>query len=332
VRLPMPLLLLALAAPLACGQSRTPQPLLRKSIPLPDVSGRLGHLAYDPATQRLFVAAYANGSLEVVDLSAGQRTASITGLKRPRGVALVPDTGLVIVTCAGDGTVRAYDARTLEEKSTRTAGDSADEILFNDRTSQLLVGYGSGALMILQPRSLNQVDQIPLKRHPASFQLDPESSRVFINLPGNWLFGGGRVAVADLNSRQVVNTWELKGVGLNYPMAYDAARHLLYIVCHRPPRLVTVDVDTGQTISTIECAGDADDMFLDLKKQRLYVIGGAGQTDIFDCTGSSCTKAASLQTAPGARTGVLVPERRALYIAVPSHGQQPAEIREYTLM
>jgi DNA-binding beta-propeller fold protein YncE len=331
VRVPFAVLLVLLA-PFAAGRTPAAQPLLRRTIPLPGVHGRIGHLAYDPATQRLFVAAYGNGSLEVVDLAAGRRTASVSGLKHPRGITVVPDTGLAIVACAGDGTVRAYDARTLEEKSARSAGRNAEHVLFNDRTGQLLVGYGSGGLMILQPRSLNQVDQVALRGHPASFQLDPESSRVFINVPGNWLFGGGRVVVANLDSRQVINTWELKGVGLNYPMAYDAGRERLYIVCRRPARLVTIDANTGQTVSTAECAGDADDMFLDPDTHRLYVIGGAGQTDVFDCSEPSCTETASLETAPGARTGLLLPERRSLYIAVPSRMGQSAEIREYALI
>ena len=324
-------LLVPLATLLTLAESSAAPPLLRRSIPLPKVQGRLAHLALDARTQRLFVAAHAHGSLEVIDLAAGQRVASISGLKRPRGLVIVPDGGLVVATCAGDGTVRAYDTRTLEEKSTRKLGDKADHILLNDRTGQLLVGYGNGALAVLQPRSLNPAVQIPLKSHPASFQLDPDSSRVFINLPGNWLLGGGRVAVADVTSKQVVSTWELEDSGLNYPMTYDAVHKLLYIVCRRPARLVALDPNSGQQAFAVECTGDADDVFLDPLSRRVYVIGGGGQVDVFDCTPDACVKSDLLPTAPGARTGLLVPEQRLLYVAVPSRRGHLAEIREYAL-
>jgi hypothetical protein len=92
------------------------------------------------------------------------------------------------------------------------------------------------------------------------------------------------------------------------------------------------DVNTGQTISSVECAGDADDAFFDATTRRLYVIGGAGRVDVFDCGERTCAKIAAAQTAPGAATGLFVPDRRTLFVAVPARFGQQAEIREYTLM
>ena len=50
---------------------------LVQKIPLPDVTGRIDHLAVDIQGQRLFVAALGNNTLEVVDLKAGKRIHSI---------------------------------------------------------------------------------------------------------------------------------------------------------------------------------------------------------------------------------------------------------------
>jgi hypothetical protein len=57
---------------------------LVQTIPLPGVSGRLDHMAIDLEKKRLFVAAVANGSLEVVDLDAGRRINSIPTIKDAR--------------------------------------------------------------------------------------------------------------------------------------------------------------------------------------------------------------------------------------------------------
>lgn len=40
---------------------------LTMTIPLPGVSGRIDHLAFDTRTQRVFVAALGNNTVEIVD-------------------------------------------------------------------------------------------------------------------------------------------------------------------------------------------------------------------------------------------------------------------------
>ena len=59
---------------------------LEKQIPLPRVEGRIDHFSVDLAGGRLFIAALGNGSVEVLDLQQGKRTAEIQGLKVPQGV------------------------------------------------------------------------------------------------------------------------------------------------------------------------------------------------------------------------------------------------------
>jgi len=52
---------------------------LVRTIPLPGVKGRLDHMGVDLEKKRLFVAAAGNNSLEVVDLTGGKVTNSLTG-------------------------------------------------------------------------------------------------------------------------------------------------------------------------------------------------------------------------------------------------------------
>ena len=55
---------------------------LVQTIPLPGVTGRLDHMGVDLEKKRLFVAAVANNTLEVVDLNAGNVIKFDPGLKR----------------------------------------------------------------------------------------------------------------------------------------------------------------------------------------------------------------------------------------------------------
>src|SRR5258708_21276386 len=54
---------------------------LVQTIPLPGVTGRLDHMGVDLEKKRLFVAAVANNTLEVVDLGDGKVIKSIGGIK-----------------------------------------------------------------------------------------------------------------------------------------------------------------------------------------------------------------------------------------------------------
>jgi len=54
---------------------------LVQTIPLPGVNGRLDHMGIDLEKKRLFVAAVANNTLEVVDLTGGKVINSLGGFK-----------------------------------------------------------------------------------------------------------------------------------------------------------------------------------------------------------------------------------------------------------
>jgi hypothetical protein len=76
--------LLALSGVIA-GQE-PPALSLTTHIPLPNVKGRIDHANVDLKGQRLFVAAVANNTLEVIDLKSSQRVQTIMDLEEPQGV------------------------------------------------------------------------------------------------------------------------------------------------------------------------------------------------------------------------------------------------------
>ena len=96
-------------------------------------------------------------------------------------------------------------------------------------------------------------------------------------------------------------------------MALDEANHRLFVGCRLPSKLVVLDTESGKVIAKIDISGDSDEVFYDSKRHRIYAICGAGKID----------------TADGARTGLFVPERDTLFVAVPHRGSQQAEVREY---
>src|ERR1700675_1666273 len=61
--------------------------VLAQTIDLPGVTGRIDHLDIDLEGSRLFAAALATGSLEVIDLRTGRRSTRFWPLSEPQGVA-----------------------------------------------------------------------------------------------------------------------------------------------------------------------------------------------------------------------------------------------------
>jgi hypothetical protein len=111
-------------------------------------------------------------------------------------------------------------------------------------------------------------------------------------------------------------------------MALDEANHRLFIGCRFPSRLVVLNTDSGQVVAKIDLSGDPDDVFYDIKRRAIYTICGAGKIDIIVQADTDTYQPSSrVATTDGARTGVFVSELDSLFVGVPHHGSQQAEIR-----
>ena len=118
----------------------------------------------------------------------------------------------------------------------------------------------------------------------------------------------------------------------NFPMALDETNHRLFVGCRLPSKLVVLNTDSGDVVAKIDISGDCDDLFYDAKRHRVYAICGAGKIDVIDQIDPNTYNASTkIGTADGARTGLFVPERDILFVAVPHRGSQQAEIRCYQI-
>lgn len=300
---------------------------LAQSIPLPGVEGRIDHISIDMAGNRLFLCALGNNSVEVVDLRKSERTQSITGLGAPQGVAYVPGAGRLYVANEKGGVCNIYEAGSLGLLSHVDFHDDADNVRYDERTKRIYVGYGNGSIGIVDAETGKGVGSIPLSAHPEAFVLERNGSRIFVNVPT-----AQHVAVVDRAQARVVATWKTNGASANFPMAIDEQNHRLFIGCRTPAKLVVLNTESGQVVTTCAISGDPDDVFYDQKRRRLYVICGAGSIDMIDQVDrDSYRLLGKIDTARGARTGLFVPELNSLFVAVPHHDSQVAEVRRFAI-
>jgi DNA-binding beta-propeller fold protein YncE len=298
---------------------------LKQTIALSGVEGRIDHFAFDPAGDRLFVCALGNNTVEVLDLRNGERLRSITGLGAPQGVAYVPGVNRLFVANDKGGICKIYDAKTFQSVGELNFKDDADNVRYDDTAKKIYVGFGSGGIAVVNAPDGKQIGSIKLSAHPEAFQLEKNGSRIFVNVPNS-----RHVAVIHRDKGEVVATWKTDLAVGNFPMALDEANHRLFVGCRLPSRLVVLNTDSGDVVAKINISGDSDDVFYDSKRHRIYAICGAGKIDIIEQTDPKTYKALTkVDTANGARTGLFVPERDTLFVAVPHRGPQQAEIRSY---
>jgi hypothetical protein len=299
---------------------------LERTIGLPNVSGRIDHLAVDVQHQRLFVAELGNGSVDSIDLMSGE-SRRIDGLKEPQGVAHLPERNELVVASAGDGTVRFFDAPSLAPIGSLTLGDDADNVRVDPKTGQVVVGYGSGALAIVDPARRVVVRIIALAAHPEGFQIDGESRRAFVNVPD-----AHKIVVVDLDSGGVLANWRATHFS-NFPMAVSETSGVVGIVYRIPARLVVVDAASGQAKADLPTCDDADDLYFDDKRRRIYVSCGSGAIEVFEQAGAGYIAAAHTDTRSGARTSLFVPALDRLFVAARSHSRgQDAAVLVYRPM
>jgi len=298
---------------------------LIRSIDLPRVDGRIDHLAFDAATQRLYVAALGNNTVEVLDVNGAPHLKSLPGFREPQGIAIVPDNRSVAVANGQGEGVQLVGADDYLPGAVIRLGDDADNVRYDPSAKRIYVGFGSGALAAIDPTTAKVLGEAKLAGHPESFQLERTGSRVFVNVPD-----AHQIAVVDRSSMKVAATWPVTTAASNFPMALDEPNHRLFVGCRRPAKVVVFDTTSGKAATSFDIVGDTDDLFYDAARKRLYVTGGEGYVDVVQDEGANrFVRIAHTSTAPGARTSLFVADQSRLYLAVPHRGSQKAEIRVF---
>ena len=309
-----------------CARAQEPVTLrLTKTIPLPGVKGRFDHFAIDAAGNRLFVAALGNNTLEVVDLAAGRRIRSLSGMSKPTGVLYLSAPDQVIVANGDDGSLKLLSGVDLRVRQNLTTLADADNVRFDPQTKLAWLGYGEGALAIIDTAAAKLVGNVKLPAHPESFQLEKSGGRIFINVPE-----AKQIAVIDREKRVVTDTWPMERFQANFPVALDEANGRLFVGRRQPARLVVLDAATGNSVADLAISGDIDDLFYDAKRKRLYLSCGEGFVDVVEKhDADTYLKRERIPTRAGARTSFFSADLNEFYLAVPLNGEREAEIRVF---
>ncbi len=211
---------------------------LRTRIALPGVYGRMDHYGLDTKRGVLIVSALGNNTVELI--SNWKRIHTITGLEHPQGSLYVPGV--------------------------------------DNAAKRVYVGYGedeTGAIGVIDPATMENLQDFKLGSHAESFQLEKNGSRIFVNLPDQESFG------AIDRKTGAVTKWEIPGIAKSHTLALDEEGHRLFTAELAPPGGFTVvDTDSGRVVALLPCILGVDDLWFDVSRKRIYAPG-AGFVDVF---------------------------------------------------
>jgi DNA-binding beta-propeller fold protein YncE len=297
------------------------------TISLPGVKGRIDHLQFDAAGQRVFICALGNGSVEVIDLNKKTVAGSIRNLQSPQGIIFVPEKKKLFVACGGDGFVRVFDSEKLTLLDSVYIGNDADNMRLDSLQQRIYVASDNG-MTIIGLNDLKIIKNIDLEGHPESFQIDRVTRRMFVNVPD-----AHEIEVIDMKSNIVSERWSLVDAKENFPMAVDEKQHRLFVACRQPAKIIVMDDQTGNVLSAVGCSGDADDLFYDAATQQILISCGQGFIDVFNDKGQNTfTQTAHVASRLLARTSFYVPAEKKFFLALPADLAYGAELRTYTLI
>ena len=320
---------------MSLAQASAPLKLV-DTITLPGYSGDFDHFAIDRQRGRLLLAAEDHATLEVFDLQTTKHLRTVTGFDAPHSILVRANAGTVIVTDSGKTMTKILDANSYERKGSIPLVEGADSAGYDAQRNIYYIVTG-GKDVDMKIAEIQAVDPDTGKliggvrfndNHVEAMALERNGNRLFVNLTQT-----NKLGIIDRTTMKELAEWPVKPCQENAMVALDEARKRLYVVCRKPGMVVVMNSDNGAVLSAIPAPLRADDVLFDPASHRLYVPGGEGYIGVYDTADADQLKLiANVRTAPGAKTGILLPDRKQLILAAsPGETKAMAKLLVYNI-
>jgi DNA-binding beta-propeller fold protein YncE len=243
-----------------------------------------------------------------------------------QGVCYVADFDRVFVGLGVRGFCNVFDGQNYRPLKSIKFADDADNVRYDPRTHMVCVAHAEKMLGVIDAKTFAQKTDIKLPGTAEGFEAEKNTPRLFLNVPDT-----NEVVVINTDKYQITGSYPLKLAGANHPLAIDEANHRIFVGCHKEPKVVILDSESGKEITSVSIPEGCDDLFFDAKHKRIYVSCSEGYlVSIGQKDPDHYDVLEKLPTAKEARTCLFVPEQNRLYLAVPrQEGKQGPEVRIY---
>ena len=224
---------------------------------------------------RLYAGYTSEGVVGVVDTATNQAAATVDGLTRVHGIAIVADRNLGFASSSGDNVVGVFDLNTNRLLQKIPAGDDPDAIIYDEQARLVYVGNHNGKTgMLIDPATQKAVATIPLGGEPEYPQADPGTGLIYQNLEDT-----SELVVIDPMKQAVVKRYKLDpGVGPT-GLALDAAHHRLFSSTGNR-KLIVMDTEAGAIVAALPIGAGVDGAGYDPVLKRVYTANGVGSMTV----------------------------------------------------
>lgn len=306
-----------------------------ESIPLPDLQeGDFDHFAIDLRGHRLFLAAEANGAVEVFDTRTNKRIHAIRGLSSPHAMVYRDDLKRLLVVDGDDSAVKIFDSEKYQLLGKIPVSMDADSMAYEPGSQLMYVVNGGreahtsySLISVIDTNAGKKLRDIRIEdtNWVEALALDPSGKRMFVNLTGL-----GEIGILDRETFAMVDRWRLAAEKrLNVPLKLDEPDHRLFVATRKPAAFLVLDSDSGKVVASMPCVDMVDDIAYDQQAKRIYLAGDGSVDIVKQSDPDHYARAASIPGSFRAKTAILVPELHRYYLAVPRHGDHVAEVRVY---
>jgi DNA-binding beta-propeller fold protein YncE len=272
--------------------------------------GGWDYVAVDPATHRVFVTRSTH--TQAIDGATGKVLGDIPGQVRSHGTAIVSALNRGFITDGGgSGAIVVFDLTSYAVLGKLATMPDSDGIIYDSAMNLVLAVSGDGAkLMTLKPDidPMNGRIDVPIDLGGSpEFLAADDTGKAYINLEDKDV-----VAVVDLKTRKVVARWPVAPGGHPVGMAIDSKRHLLFIGCRNPQRLIVMSTDDGKVVADLPIGAGNDATSTD--GAEAFASCGDGSVTVAGEKDGKWQVEQVVKTPSGARTMGLDPSTHTLYL------------------
>ena len=267
---PFQVIIAAAAMTTVTPSSAAPAYMLTKAVPLgaPD---RWDYVVFEPGRDRVYVAH--GDRLAVVD----GRTGAVIGCVEDvpggtHGTAISAPTGQGFTDDGREGTVVAFDLKTLKVTRRIPAGQDADAAVIDEATGHAFIIEGDpGTITVIDTRTDAVVATVKAGEKMEYAAADGAGTV--------YVAGKGRsdLLKVDARTNAVVERWPTPDCKSPHGLALDKAAHRLFMGCVNSMMMV-VDANTGRTVGKLPIGNGSDAIAWDPTRRRVFSSNGADGT------------------------------------------------------
>jgi len=279
--------------------------------------GGWDYLTLDTSAHRLYISR--STQVLVVDPDSGKSLGTIADTPGIHGIALVPEFETGFTSNGRDGTVTAFDLRTLRQLARLSVGTNPDAIIYEPTTKRVFAfNGGSSNASVIDAQTRSVIGTIPLEGRPEFAVADGHGS-IFLNLEDK-----SEVVKIDAKGLRVEARWPLAPCETPTGIAMDPSQRRLFIGCIN--RLMAiVDADHGRVIATLPIGAGCDATAFDPQAKLAFAANGRDGTltVIREDGPDKFLVVENVATKFGARTMALDSQRQRIYLVTAEFGPRP---------